>query len=135
GGIRTDVDVAGRTHTEKWTALLQLGSDTYASVLRIPFVKGRPFTEAEVDDARKVTVVNQTFVGKYLGSDDPLGQRIHVAQLQEFPDKVDDPWFEVVGVAADSKNQGLQEPVLPEVWVPYTVTGSAGRGLLPRTGP
>jgi putative ABC transport system permease protein len=133
GGIRTDVDVAGRTHTEKWTSLLQLAGETYASVLHIPFLKGRPFTEAEVADARKVAVVNQTFVAKYLGSDEPLGQRVHLAQLEEFGDKVHDPWFEVVGVVGDSKNQGLQDPVLPEVWVPYTVTGSAERGILVRT--
>jgi putative ABC transport system permease protein len=133
GGIRTDVDVAGRSHTEKWTALLNLASATYASVLRIPFVKGRPFTEAEVDDARKVAVVNQTFLDKYLGPHDPVGQRVHVSQLQDFPDKVDDPWFEVVGVVADSKNQGLQEPPLPEVWVPYSMTGSGDRGILVRT--
>ena len=133
GGIRTDVDVAGRTHTEKWTGLLQLCGETYASTLRIPFLKGRAFTEAEVADARKVAVVNQAFVSKYLGSDEPLGQRVHIAQLQEFPDKVDDPWFEVVGVVADSKNQGLQEPPLPEVWVPYSVTGSGERGILVRT--
>jgi putative ABC transport system permease protein len=133
GGIRTDVDVAGRTHSEKWKAIVQLAGETYASVLRIPFVKGRSFTEAEVADARKVAVVNQTFATKYLGSDDPLGQRVHVAQLQELGDKVADPWFEIVGVAADAKNQGLQEPPLPEVWVPYTVTGSAERGILVRT--
>jgi putative ABC transport system permease protein len=133
GGIRTDVDVAGRTHSEKWKAIVQLCGETYASVLRIPFVKGRSFTEAEVADARTVAVVNQTFVSKYLGSDDPLGQRVHVAQLEEFPDKVADPWFEVVGVVADAKNQGLQEPPLPEIWVPYTVTGSGERGILVRT--
>jgi predicted permease len=133
GGIRTDVDVAGRTHSEKWKAIFQLCGETYASVLRIPFVKGRPFTEAEVADARKVAVVNQTFVNKYLGSDEPLGQRVHIDQLLEFPDKLADPWFEIVGVAADAKNQGLQEPPLPEVWTPYTVTGSGERGILVRT--
>ena len=34
---------------------------------------------------------------------------------------------------ADVKNQGLQQPVTPETWVPYTVTGSAARGVLVRT--
>jgi putative ABC transport system permease protein len=30
-------------------------------------------------------------------------------------------------------NDGLQRPVQPEVWIPYTVTGSGQRGLLVRT--
>jgi putative ABC transport system permease protein len=133
GGIRTDVEVAGRTHSEKWTAVFQLCSESYASVLRIPFVKGRGFTEAEVADARKVAVVNQAFVGKYIGGDDPIGQRIHIAQLGELGDKVEDPWFEIVGVAQDARNQGLQDPLMPEAWVPFTVTGSGERGILVRT--
>jgi putative ABC transport system permease protein len=33
----------------------------------------------------------------------------------------------------DAKNQGLQLPAQPEVWVPYTVTGSGQRGVLVRT--
>jgi ABC-type antimicrobial peptide transport system permease subunit len=43
------------------------------------------------------------------------------------------PWFEVIGVVKDAKNQGLEEPPLPEAWVPYAVTGSRERGILVRT--
>ncbi|MGH9744419.1 MAG: FtsX-like permease family protein, partial [Candidatus Acidiferrum sp.] len=46
---------------------------------------------------------------------------------------VPEPMFEIVGVVADVKNQGLQDPVMPEIWVPYTVTGSYERGILVRT--
>jgi putative ABC transport system permease protein len=56
-----------------------------------------------------------------------------VAELANFPDKVADPWFEVIGVVKDAKNQGLEEAPLPEAWVPYTVTGSGERGILVRT--
>jgi putative ABC transport system permease protein len=78
-------------------------------------------------------VVNQTFVKKYFPNADPIGQRFTVADLTTFPDPVSDPTFEIVGVAGDVKNQGLQDPVMPEVWVPYTITGSAARGVLVRT--
>jgi putative ABC transport system permease protein len=46
---------------------------------------------------------------------------------------VKDPTFEIIGLVADVKNRGLQEPIDPEIWVPYTVTGSAFRGILVRT--
>jgi putative ABC transport system permease protein len=133
GGIRSDLEIPGQTHAEKWTTLFQLCSEDYFSVVRIRLLQGRSFTEAEVDGARKVAVVNQTFVRKYLDKVNPLGQTIHLAELKTFPDKVEDPSFEIVGVVADAKNQGLQEPPLPEAWIPYTVTGSGERGILVRT--
>jgi putative ABC transport system permease protein len=133
GGIRSEVEVVGKTDPEKWNAVVQLCSEGYFAVVRIAFLQGRTFTEAEVDGARKVAVVNQTFARKYLGTLDPLGQRIRLAELANFPDKVADPWFEVIGVVKDARNQGLEEPPLPEAWVPYTVTGSGERGVLVRT--
>jgi putative ABC transport system permease protein len=101
--------------------------------VRIAFLEGRTFDEAEVRGGRKVAVVNQTFTRKYLGKGSPIGQRVRLAELANFPDKVEDPWFEVIGVVKDAKNQGLEEPPLPEAWVPYTVTGSGERGIMVRT--
>ncbi|MGC1614432.1 MAG: ABC transporter permease [Candidatus Acidiferrum sp.] len=133
GGIGTDIEIPGKTHSEKWRALFQLCSQGYFSVLKIQLLTGRTFTEAEVNGARKFAVINQTFAHKYLGTDNPIGQRVHIAQLETIPDPVKDPWFEIIGVVADAKNRGLQDPPEPEVWVPFTVTGSFERGILVRT--
>src|SRR6266478_1657651 len=135
GGINTEIEIPGKTHAEKWEALFQLCSEGYFPVLKIQFINGRPFTEAEVEGKRKLAVINQTFAHKYLGNENPLGQRVHIPQLERFPDKLADPWFEIIGVVADVKNNGLQDPVRPEMWVPYTMTGSGARGVLVRTGP
>jgi putative ABC transport system permease protein len=135
GGIDSDIEIPGKTHAEKWTTLFQLCSEGYFPVLKIQFIDGRAFTEAEVEGKRKLAVINQTFAHKYLGNENPLGQRVHIAQLEQFPDKLADPWFEIIGVVADVKNNGLQDPVQPEMWVPYTMTGSGSRGVLIRTGP
>jgi putative ABC transport system permease protein len=133
GGISSDIEIPGKSHPEKWDAMFQLCSEGYFPVLKIQFLSGRAFSEAEVNDARKVAVVNQTFVKKYLGTDNPIGKQVRIAQLAEFEDKVADPAFEIIGLVADVKNRGLQDPVQPEIWVPYTVTGSAFRGVLVRT--
>src|SRR5438309_11014997 len=134
GGIPSDIDVPGKTHAEKWDAIFQLCSEGYFPTLKIQLIDGRPFTEAEVQGKRKLAVVTQTFVHKYLASENPLGQRVHIAQLETLPDKLQDAWFEVIGVVADVKNRGLQEPIQPEIWVPYTMTGTGYRGVLVRTG-
>ncbi len=133
GGIPSDVEIPGRTHTEKWTALYQLCSEGYFPVLKLQFLTGRPFTEGEVNGAKKLAVINQTFAQKYLGTENPIGQRVHVMHLETAPDPVHDAWFEIVGVMADAKNRGLQDAPEPEVWVPFTVTGSFERGILVRT--
>jgi putative ABC transport system permease protein len=133
GGIRSDIEIPGKTHEEKWNALFQLCSEGYFGVVKIQFLYGRSFTEAEVNGARKLAVVNQTFAKKYLGNENAIGRQVRIAQLAEFEDAVKEPVFEIIGLVADAKNQGLQDPVLPEIWVPYTVTGSAFRGILVRT--
>ena len=133
GGIRSEVEVSGQSHTEKWYGLFQLCSEDYIPVLRIPVLEGRTFTETEVNDARQVAVINQTFQRRYFDKKPSIGQKIRLNELKDFPDAVKDPWFEVIGVVADARNRGLQEPIDPEVWVPYTVTGSAMRGILVRT--
>jgi putative ABC transport system permease protein len=133
GGIPSDIEVPGKTHAEKWNAMFQLVSEGYFSVLKIQFIDGRGFTEAEVNGARKLAIVNQTFVKKYLTNENPIGRQVRIAQLGEFEDAVKEPMFEIIGLVADAKNRGLQDPPEPEIWVPYTVTGSAFRGILVRT--
>ena len=39
-----------------------------------------------------------------------------------------DAVFEIVGVTSDAKNQGLQDSPMPEILVPYTLTGAFERG-------
>jgi putative ABC transport system permease protein len=133
GGIPSDIEVPGKVHSETWTSLFQLCSEQYFTVLRIQFQRGRGFTESEVNNARKLVVINQTFQRKYFGDEDPIGKRIHILQLEKFPDPKPDAWYEVIGIVDDVKNHGLQDPIEPETWVPYTVTGSAQRGVLVRT--
>jgi putative ABC transport system permease protein len=41
--------------------------------------------------------------------------------------------FEIVGVVSDIRNAGIRDPVVPEVMLPYTVTGFFTRGILVRT--
>ena len=134
GGIPSKLTIPGKTAGEDWRTLFQLCGAEYFPTLDIRLLRGRNFTEAEANSARKVAVVNQTFAKKYLPNGDPIGQRFTLSDLATAPDDpVADPTFEIVGVASDVKNQGLQQPVTPEVWVPYTITGGFQRGVLLRT--
>ncbi|MEO7143914.1 MAG: ABC transporter permease, partial [Bryobacteraceae bacterium] len=134
GGIGTDIQITGKTHTERWNAIFQLVSPGYFPTLGLRLLRGRTLTEAEVNDARKSAVINQTLARKYFGPEDPIGRQVRLDMLATMPDSpVADPVFEIVGVVADAKNQGIQEPPLPEIFIPYTVTGAFNRGILVRT--
>jgi putative ABC transport system permease protein len=133
GGLGSEIEIPGKTHAEKWNAIFQLCSQGYFQVLRLQLLEGRTFNEAEVAGARKLAVVNQTFVNRYLHGENPIGHEVRINQLADFEDKVAEPMFEIVGVVADAKNRGLEDPPDPEIWIPYTVTGSAFRGILVRT--
>jgi len=134
GGIPSEVDVPGKTHSDKWNAIFQLCSEGYFPTVGIRMLRGRLLSEADVNDARKVAVVNQTLVKKYFGKEDPIGRQIRLNMLESVPEPpVKDPLFEIIGVVVDVKNQGIQDPPGPEVWLPYTVTGAFERGIMVRT--
>ena len=132
-GEDSTIEISGKAHENEWHTMLQQVSQGYFRVLRIPFKVGRPFSEAEINDARKVAVVNETFVSSYFRAEDPIGRRVKLAGLETLADPVREPWFEIVGVVADVTNNGLQASIQPEAWVPYTVTGSGAQVLMVRT--
>jgi putative ABC transport system permease protein len=129
----TSVEIAGKTHVEKWPTSFQQVSEEYFRVLRIEFKQGRGFSEAEVNDARKLAIVNQTFIRKYLTNENPIGQHVRLASLEALADPVHDASFEIIGVVGDVTNRGLQVPISPEVWIPYTITGSGIQVVIVRT--
>ncbi len=134
GGFVSKLEIPGRSSGEDWRSQVEMCSEGYFDTLRIRLLRGRTFNQADVNDARRLAVVNETFVRKYL-PDGPVGQRATLSDLSKpsFPDPMKDPTFEIIGVVADVKNQGLQQPVQPQMWVPYTIMGGAFRGILVRT--
>jgi putative ABC transport system permease protein len=113
--------------------MFQLCSEGYFPTLGLRQVRGRLLSEAEVRAGRKLAVVNQTFVNRFIGNEDPIGRKVTLKSLTSIPSPVTDPVFEIIGVTADAKNQGIQETPFPEMFIPYTVTGAFDRAILLRT--
>jgi predicted permease len=134
GGIGTEIDIPGKTHTEKWRGLYQLVSEGWADTLGLRITRGRMLSAVDVAAARRVAVVNQTLVTKYFGGEDPIGRQVTILEAGGGPDApVVHLSFDIVGVIADARNNGIRDPVQPEVLVPYTITGVFERGILVRT--
>ena len=134
GGIGTEIDIPGKTHSDRWQAIYSLVSEGYFPTLGAHLARGRWITDIEVAGARKVAVVNQTLVAKWFGKEDPIGRQIVIKdQLSGNDVRQENSAFEIVGVMADVRNQGIQEPIMAELLVPYTITGKYQRGILVRT--
>ena len=134
GGIRTEFEIPGKTHTEKWDGLYQLVSEGWADTLGLRMIRGRMLSAVDVASARRVAVVNQTLVTKYFGGEDPIGRQISFELGSGRPDApAPRAIFDIVGVIADARNDGIRDPARPEVLVPYTITGEFERGILVRT--
>jgi putative ABC transport system permease protein len=94
------------------TALITVMTPSYFETLRVPLRAGRILSPADRLDSPPVVMVNQAFVNRYLVGVDPLGERLMVGP----PDR-QGPWATIVGVAADYRNNGVTQPVRPEIFV------------------
>jgi putative ABC transport system permease protein len=130
---QSKMEIAGKVYDGMAQTSFRQVTEEYFRALRLDVKKGRPFSEADVADARKVAVVNETFVRTYLANGDPLGQRVRLTNLETSSQPVHDAWFEIVGVVGDVRNRGLTAPPDPEVWIPSTITGSTVQFLIMRT--
>jgi predicted permease len=89
-------------------------SNNYLKTMKIPLLQGRYFTPQDSEKSLPVVIVNETMARQYWPGQTVVGRRLKLG------DPADDiPWFEIVGVAADVRQMGLDEPVKAEMYFPY----------------
>src|SRR4051812_7144800 len=91
-------------------------SEGYFTALGVPLVAGRLFTARDRDQSPPVSIVNETFVRRFLSRapKQALGAR---AQLGTVPSD-EAPVMEIVGVVGDTK-QAFEAATQPTLYVPY----------------
>lgn len=116
GTFSGTVDVEGHATTASENRLVSfiIASPGYFPVLRIPVVSGRDFTDADDASRANVAIVNRTMARRYWPGLDPIGRRFRMA-VGIAPTNT----FTVIGIAADSKYESLNEPATPLVYVTY----------------
>ncbi len=129
----TTVTTRGEAEPKNRNAALILCSEGYFQTLERHLLRGSLLSASDVDSARHVAVVNQTFVREHFKEGDSTGQKIRFRDFETLPDWPRDPYFEIVGVIGDAKNRGLQQPPTSEVYLPHTLTGAGSRGILVRS--
>ncbi|HEX7334947.1 MAG TPA: ABC transporter permease [Pyrinomonadaceae bacterium] len=99
----------------------------YFQTMQIPLKRGRLFTKQEATEMRHVVLVNEEFVRKNLGGQDPIGRRLTIYMKQE------NVPTEIIGVVADHKHLGLDIAVEPMAYWPHPELVYPGLTLMVRT--
>jgi putative ABC transport system permease protein len=107
----TPFDIEGRTPDPERRPRgdVSVASPRYFDTLGIPLLAGRGFTDLDHREAAKVVVINQAMVRFWDGSD-PVGARLSADN--------GDTWWTVVGVVGDIRQFGLDQPAIPQAFIP-----------------
>ena len=88
-------------------------SGGYFAAMGIPLIAGRTFDDRDNSSPEPVGIVSATMAKRYWPGQNPIGKRLR------FEEDPKEPWMSVVGVAADTRQLGLNEPPPPLLYVPY----------------
>jgi len=126
-GWQTGIEILGQPRREDQKVRVNFVSPGYFPLLRIRVVKGRIWDETENHNAAHMAVINETMARVYFADRDPIGLSLRVPDIKDAPPYVTtaqnaDSWLQIVGVTADKRDDGLKNSILPELFVPYTLS-------------
>jgi putative ABC transport system permease protein len=95
----------------------------FFEVFKIPIVRGRGFTDRDDSGGTPVVVINEAMARRYWKNENPIGQRLIIGSGMG-PDFVQAP-REIIGVAGDTRDGGLNNDPPPATFVPLSQVGDA----------
>ncbi len=137
GGPQSPFSIAGHPQADARRIMIGLVSPGYAQTLGIPLRAGRLMSEQEVARAVPVALINEAAAKLWPAGESPLGGHLRVDILANPPGALvpanNSPDVTVIGILADTRNNGLRNPPSPAIFVPYTLVAPPGRMLAVRT--
>ncbi len=124
GNLWAAAEIVGLPPVTEPVAVHQVNAN-YTAALGIRLAAGRLLSDGDVDNNQPVALVNERFARTRLQDRPPVGQVVRLPRLKEPPFSTTNQDFQIVGVVHDTLNRGLAEPVMPEVYVPFTASGMA----------
>ena len=138
GGEPLKFEMAGLK--EPMPVRMNVVGESYLSVMRIPLLRGRFFDGADVARPNPVAVVSEDFVKTYFThGEDPIGRhfKMDIPMKNLPPGLVLAPQppdsYEIIGVAAPARNNGLRMNPEPAVYIPLNEILTAGIWFTVRT--
>ncbi len=120
-GTRLGIDGEKPAEGQELTVGLRVANLQYLESMRIPLLRGRWFSQSEMGNVAGPIVINKSLADKYWPGKDPLGHQISffksAAGRADFGEPVAGT---VVGVVADVRQFGLDQPSDPAIYLPLT---------------
>src|SRR5712692_1045542 len=112
GGGSTSVKPEGYVSqaNESMETKVAIVTPNYFQTMQIRMVKGRDFTLQDMKNSQRVVIVSEAFVDRYWPNQEAVGKQLNSDLTHE--------WFTVVGVARNSKVDGLNEKPTPFLYLP-----------------
>jgi putative ABC transport system permease protein len=134
-GWPTNVEFLGKPARDEQKVRVNFVSPSYFQLLRVPKMQGRIWDDTEDRNGAHVAVINETMAHLYFPEGDAIGHSVKVPQMKDEPPFTlaapgSDDWLQIVGVVADKRDDGLMKPILPEAFVPYTLSMHMGTQIL-----
>lgn len=123
-GMQLNVYVEGKPENPASVELL-MSSPGYSSALGLELREGRFFDDRDRDNTPYVAVVNEAFARIFFPGENALGKRVKMGG----PDALF-PWYSIVGVIKDVKQQGPDAAAKPQLLMPNTQP-PFGNSMLP----
>jgi ABC-type antimicrobial peptide transport system permease subunit len=130
-------EVLGKPSSEPQMAYIHLVSSEYFAALHIPVLQGSVWSATENHIAAHVAVINRTLAQRYFPNDDALGHSVKLGLVQDSQilsaPNLADSWLPIIGIVDDFLDDGLNNPVQPAIFVPYSLSLPPGMQILVRT--
>jgi predicted permease len=95
-------------------------SPEYFHLLRITLLRGRLFSDQDLEDTPQVAVINQAAARTWWPNQDPLGKRVRLYSkrlaTRELLNSAKPTWTTIVGVIADARTESLADAVIPQIY-------------------
>jgi predicted permease len=137
-GTDQSFEIEGTAGREQPQARVVLVDPDYFATLRIPLLQGRIWNTDENNRGDFIAVVNHAFAVRYLSSSSAVGRQLRIPGLTaqnryQVASAQSTAWRQIIGVVGDARNDGLERPVAPAIYLPYTTVINPYAQFLVRT--
>jgi putative ABC transport system permease protein len=131
-------EISGKPAAAEQRARINFVSAEYFVVLRTPLLQGRIWYEHEAMHGSKLALINQTLAQQYFPNGGAIGSELRMPELKGEPPfqlavSGSDSGMQVIGIVADALDDGLQRPIKPAIFLPYTINMPPYTQILMRT--
>ena len=113
-------------------SLARVITPEYFRVMGVPLLRGRAFAEADSVGAPRVAIVNENLARVLFGNENPVGRRLTF--LADGDPSIPPGAVEIVGLARNTKELGLDEVPFDDVYLPFAQNPMRSMCLVMKTG-